>query len=205
MHIILKLFVIHNYNLLVSTKRGIKIRNVQVESIQSREFLQQDLFLLSQQTVPNEFQSQTSINILWRELPMSPRLSNCEKYSDIIFNVRSHLFCCHKVKIFLLPFIICHKSYVAQKITKIFRYYNFLFLDRQSFGPGVIILERWLMITLMKVNGMHKLPELPYQSTIWSQIYLQLLCLMFTAIDNRYYRNKIVLYFSIFVGLSQLI
>ena len=82
---------------LVSSKRGMKIRNVQVESTYSRECLQQDLFLLSQQTIPNEFQSQNLINMLWRELPMSPRLSNCENYADIIFNVQDHLFCCHKV------------------------------------------------------------------------------------------------------------
>ena len=76
-----------------------KIRNVQVESTYSRECLQQDLFLLAQQTIPNEFQSQNLINQwLWRELPLSPRLSNCEKYADIVFNVQDHLFCCHKVK-----------------------------------------------------------------------------------------------------------
>jgi hypothetical protein len=91
------LLISFSYNIIVSTKRGIKIRNVQVESLHSLECLQRDLFLLSQQTIPTEFQSQNAINILWRELPMSPRLSNCEKYADIIFNVRAHLFCCHKV------------------------------------------------------------------------------------------------------------
>jgi ankyrin repeat/BTB/POZ domain-containing protein 1 len=83
-------------NSYVSTKRGAKIRNVQVESMHSRECLKQDLFLLSQQTIPTEFQYRNSLSILWRELPMSPTLPNCEKYADIIFNVRSHLFCCHK-------------------------------------------------------------------------------------------------------------
>ena len=83
----------------MSSKRGVKIRNVQVESTYSRECLQQDLFLLAQQTIPNEFQSQNLINQwLWRELPLSPRLSNCEKYADIVFNVQDHHFCCHKVK-----------------------------------------------------------------------------------------------------------
>jgi len=83
-------------NSFVSTKRGIKIRNIQVESPYSRESLQQDLFLLSQQTIPIDYQSQNAINILWRELPMSPRSSNCEKYADINFDVQSNIFCCHK-------------------------------------------------------------------------------------------------------------
>ena len=90
----------------VSTKRGIKIRNIKVESPHSRESLQQDLFLLSQQTIPIDYQSQNAINILWRELPMSPRSSNCEKYADINFDVQSNIFCCHKVK--LMPFIFLY-------------------------------------------------------------------------------------------------
>ena len=89
----------------VSTKRGIKIRNIQVESPYSRESLQQDLFLLSQQTIPIDYQSQNAINILWRELPMSPRSSNCEKYADINFDVQSNIFCCHKVKLMTFIFL----------------------------------------------------------------------------------------------------
>ena len=91
------------YFLLVSTKRGIKIRNIQVESNQSREYVKQDLFLLSQTTVPSKFQVENSaIDILWRELPMSPQASDCEKYTDILFNVQSNLFCCHKVYFFMI-------------------------------------------------------------------------------------------------------
>ena len=90
--------LVHFLIVTVSTKRGIKIRNIQVESPHSRESLQQDLFLLSQQTIPIDYQSQNAINILWRELPMSPRSSNCEKYADINFDVQSNIFCCHKVK-----------------------------------------------------------------------------------------------------------
>ena len=90
--------LVHFLIVTVSTKRGIKIRNIQVESPHSRESLQQDLFLLSQQTIPIDYQSHNAINILWRELPMSPRSSNCEKYADINFDVQSNIFCCHKVK-----------------------------------------------------------------------------------------------------------
>ena len=99
----------------VSTKRGIKIRNIQVESPHSRESLQQDLFLLSQQTIPIDYQSQNAINILWGELPMSPRSSNCEKYADINFDVQSNIFCCHKVKLLTFIFLYSIINHIYEK------------------------------------------------------------------------------------------
>ena len=107
--------LVHFLIVTVSTKRGIKIRNIQVESPHSRESLQQDLFLLSQQTIPIDYQSHNAINILWRELPMSPRSSNCEKYADINFDVQSNIFCCHKVKQMTFIFLNLSLSHKHEK------------------------------------------------------------------------------------------
>ena len=149
----------------MSTKRGIKIRNIQVESPYSRESLQQDLFLLSQQTIPIDYQSQNAINILWRELPMSPRSSNCEKYADINFDVQSNIFCCHKVK--LMTFIFLYsmtRSILTWPYTWKINAIKHLF--RPCFGQEVNIFEHWLTITSMKDLGMLKQLEPPYQSTM---------------------------------------
>lgn len=78
----------------VSTKRGAKIHHVQVESSRSQAQLQEDLGVLAMLTLPYEFQFQWHY---WMELPMRPRPPGCDQYADIVFDVQSHLFHCHKI------------------------------------------------------------------------------------------------------------
>ena len=54
----------------VSTKRGTKIRHVQIESKQSETDLQEDLCVLAMLTLPYEFQFRWHY---WMELPMKPK------------------------------------------------------------------------------------------------------------------------------------
>jgi ankyrin repeat/BTB/POZ domain-containing protein 1 len=77
----------------VSTKRGTKIRHVQIESKQSQTDLQEDLAILAMLTLPYEFQFRWHY---WMELPMKPKAPGCDQFADIIFKVQSHLFHCHR-------------------------------------------------------------------------------------------------------------
>ena len=77
----------------MSTKRGTKIRHVQIESKQSQTDLQEDLAILAMLTLPYEFQFRWHY---WMELPMKPKAPGCDQFADIIFKVQSHLFHCHR-------------------------------------------------------------------------------------------------------------
>merc|ERR1712226_1458027 len=77
----------------VSTKRGTKIRHVQIESKQSETDLQEDFAILAMLTLPYEFQFRWHY---WMELPMKPKAPGCDQFADIIFKVQSHLFHCHR-------------------------------------------------------------------------------------------------------------
>ncbi len=83
----------------VATKRGTKIRHVQVESKQSQYNLQEEFGILGMLALPYEFQFPWHY---WIELPMRPRIPEFEQFADVAFKVRSHLFYCHKVKYPLL-------------------------------------------------------------------------------------------------------
>ena len=67
---------------------------MQVESEKSQERLQQDLAVLAQLTLPQEYQFQLHY---WKELPLGPWPISWDNYVDVVFNVQSKYFFCHKV------------------------------------------------------------------------------------------------------------
>ena len=83
------------WHLLVASKRGTKIKHVQVESKKSQQNLVEDLSVLAMLTLPYQFQFQWHY---WMELPMSPKPPGCDKYVDIVFRVGadSCVFQCHQ-------------------------------------------------------------------------------------------------------------
>lgn len=77
----------------VSSKRGAKIRHIQIESVRSQNALHEDLSILAMLTLPYEFQFQWHY---WMELPMRPKPPGCDQYADVVFKVDSIPFYCHK-------------------------------------------------------------------------------------------------------------
>ena len=73
----------------MSTKRGIAITTLHVNSNLSQSELQQDLGVLAHQALPLEFRPWNGL-----ELPLMPRVE--QQFVDVVFTVQGYQFYCHK-------------------------------------------------------------------------------------------------------------